>query len=53
MFTTKCPHCGGLIRPAAMLGKSNKGVPKRLTQAERDRRSARLAEARKLRWVQK
>lgn len=36
---------------ASELGKLAKGKPKRLTDAERKRRGARLAEARKRRWI--
>jgi hypothetical protein len=37
--------------PAAVaLGRLAKGIPKTYTQAERERRKQRLAEARKKRW---
>jgi hypothetical protein len=35
---------------AAWLGRLSKGIPKRITPAESQRRSDRLAEARKKRW---
>jgi len=43
-----------MINKAAQeLGRLAKGKPKRVTVAERKRRRARLAEARKKRWVKK
>lgn len=49
-MTTTCPHCGGAISPAALLAAMAAGKPKRFSGAERKRRAARLAEARKSRW---
>jgi len=46
----KCPHCGHEINPAALLGAMGKGVRKQFSAAERKRRAARMAEARKARW---
>jgi hypothetical protein len=40
-------------RAAQELGRMGKGKPKTLTDAERKRRSLRLAEARKKRWPSK
>jgi hypothetical protein len=40
-------------KAASLMGKLNKGVPKTLTDEERQRRSQRLAEARKKRWPKK
>lgn len=45
-----CPHCGKPINPAALLGAMGKGVRKQFSAAERKRRAARMAEARKARW---
>ena len=45
-----CPHCGKPINPAALLGAMGKGVQKQFSAAERKRRAARMAEARKARW---
>jgi hypothetical protein len=39
-------------KAAQQLGRMGKGIPKNFSQAERARRKARLAEARKLRWEQ-
>lgn len=36
---------------ASLLGKLSKGKPKNYSKAERKRRAARLAEARKRRWA--
>lgn len=38
-------------KAAQKLGRMAKGVPKKLTDAEIDRRKQRLADARKLRWA--
>jgi len=38
-------------KAAQALGRLNKGIKKNLTKAERKRRSQRLAEARKKRWL--
>ncbi len=38
---------------ASALGRLAKGVPKRLSEAERDRRRRSLAEARENRWPKK
>lgn len=38
---------------AVALGRLNRGVPKRITPEDRVKRTARLAEARKLRWPAK
>jgi hypothetical protein len=38
-------------KAASELGKMAKGVPKHLSKAERKRRSLRLADARKKRWL--
>lgn len=38
---------------AVALGRLAKGVPKKLSEAERDRRRRSLAEARANRWLQK
>lgn len=48
---TQCPHCGGTINPAALLAATQKGGTKNFTAAERKRRAARMAEARKARWA--
>lgn len=48
---TKCPHCGGVINPAALLAAAGKGGRKNYSAAERKRRAARMAEARKARWA--
>lgn len=38
-------------KAAQQLGRMAKGVPKKLTKAEINRRKQRLADARKLRWA--
>ncbi len=48
---TECPHCGGVINPAALLAAAGKGGRKNYSAAERKRRAARMAEARKARWA--
>jgi len=48
---SKCPHCGGVINPAALLAATQKGSRKNFSAAERKRRAQRLAESRKARWV--
>jgi len=48
---TKCPHCGGAINAAALLAATQKGGTKNYSDAERKRRAARMAEARKARWA--
>ena len=39
------------MNPASQLGRMAKGVPKKLTKVEINRRKQRLAGARKLRWA--
>ena len=50
MISIPCPHCGGAINPAAMLGKMTAGKKKKLSAAEREARSKRMAVARRARW---
>jgi hypothetical protein len=42
-----------LQKAASIMGKKGRGIPKTLTAEERQRRSQRLAEARKKRWPKK
>jgi hypothetical protein len=47
-----CEICG-MNKAASALGKLAKGIPKRFSQAEIERRKQRLALARAKRWPQK
>ena len=45
-----CPHCGHLINVGAYFAAMAKGVPRKFTAKERERRALRLAKVRKRRW---
>lgn len=54
--TFSCPHCQGKIslsEAMAILGRQSRGVAKKHTQADRERRREQLAKVRKLRWAKK
>jgi hypothetical protein len=42
---------GGLSSAAALMGRAGAGVPKTITQAERNRRARSVAKARQFRWA--
>jgi hypothetical protein len=46
-------YFNNMNKAAQALGRLGRGKPKRISQAERQRRRQRLAEARKLRWAKK
>lgn len=45
-----CPHCGKMVNPARLLALSGKGVSRRFTAKERERRALRLLRVRRRRW---
>jgi hypothetical protein len=47
MMEIPCPHCGKMVNPASLLAKAGKGVPRRFTAKERERRALRLAKVRR------
>jgi hypothetical protein len=52
-YVMKTEAVMSLHRAAVILGRQNKGKPKRYSKAEIKRRTERLARARELRWVKK